>query len=426
MKKAPTPVLALYNQYKKRKNGLDPVLAYSMLEANFQVLIKFVSITFLLIAKDLNAKVFSEAANIVSSSSSLGGWVDAMRHVKSHLPFSKEDDPLIREYLNYFHAFKNHEDKDSLIGFGSCIDKVIQELARYGYKIDSVQTPSIINIFSKIVEVRNKCAHGNLNLNSYEELITHYDLLLQKFIYFLPIDQFTLYGTFNGRKWRMDSAHGQSEKKLSEHLFCIESKLLREGVTNDVPYMQYHKGSQAIYFLNDCVSESSQSSEFINYTTGEVYYWKVEVPKANAGNLEERDLRTRTVITEAHYELVKSICKSWSSLSLDKSSLDSLPTNGKMIYVFVATPEVAGEELFDMLYVGKSTNPRERFKSYLAILLGYDLTRPKISKMFEMHKRKIEFRYILLEGKSDLSNVESALFNLFDPPFNHIAPPTSE
>lgn len=419
----PTPIATSISTYNSHKDGLSGQQKYKALEATFQALIKFIVITFLLIAKDRDSEVYAKAALKVISSSSLGGWVEAMRFILNEIKFN--DKNPVQDYLQFFSQRKNHPEKQILLKCKEKIKKIVDVLIGQGYRLESFERPNILEVFLTIVEIRNKCAHGNIPVVPYEKMAQEYEELLKEIVYILPLDKFTLYGRLNNLKYCLKGITPKLENRISEAMFRVESELLKDGYANDIPFMQFHYDTQKVFFLNDKVNEKSPGSEFINYAEGTIQYWNVDTSSIKLGRILDEKEQKLSEISDNDYKIIADFVPKLRPLPLDKSSINLLPEDSNMIYTFSIEPKLNGTKSFDLLYVGQSTNPLSRFRNYLQIYNGYNEDREEISLMFKKYKNKIVFKYLLLESSKNISKIELAFYNVFNPPFNLIAPPNS-
>lgn len=87
----------------------------------------------------------------------------------------------------------------------------------------------------------------------------------------------------------------------------------------------------------------------------------------------------------------------------------------------VTTASVGGWVVDVVLYVGKTTNLRERLASYLRILKKYDDSRQEIRYMFDTYGSELRL-YFSTVDRSRIASVERAIYEVAMPEFNLLAP----
>ena len=421
LNKIPTPIEKTYKNYESIFNAIDECQRYNELERVYCSLIKHIAITFLILAKDHNNELYQDACNIIIRSSSLGSWVEVIDKICSELKDSTEE---IKKYKIFFCAFDNHEYigilKECNIFFGG-IKRIFKSK---GYSVDEIKKLNFRRMLKEIVYIRNKIAHGKLTLIEYGKIIDNYEPILKLWLYCIPFDSFKLYGAHADRRVSFVGYDPKLIRGECHGHFWVESDLLKNGHTTNLPFIQYIQDTKEIYYLNGDVKKNKNSVEHICYSSGDVKYFLVDIDNIELKDFQYCNPELSYKPLEKALNMIENIHGAkWVELNITESSISRLPETGFMVYMFYIETDVFRKELSDVLYVGQSTRPQDRFKHYLAISKGYDRTRDNIMKMFKRYSDRLKFKYCLLEKKQELNIVETAIYNIFSPPSNMISPP---
>lgn len=411
----PSFLLEAHDAYIRCSQLGDDYFKFKALESTFATLVKYLGTTFSVMALDKAPPVGAEAASLIFSSSSLGGWIDAIEKVcqkATHFETAQQS------HCKFFSQYKNHPDKSALKNIERELTTVTRLLNERGYRLDFPKSTSIVRALRYLVQFRNKLAHGALDIPFFVKAEPAYKHCLAMLLELVPFDMFEFWGhygnysvSFSGRPIYLD--------ERPKYTFWITSNLLSGGVASSVPFVQYQEEARSVFFLNDEASEDEPESQFIDYTSGKVIYRKIDFDWRTINRAEvvtqlqwHRYLEYRKILSNEMFE--------WVEVPISESSLNVL-SDQSAIYVFHIDLDILSDKMRHILYVGKTGDIRTRLRSYLRVQKGYDESRPAISRMFELYGDAVKFRYALTP-KESLALIERAVYEAVRPEFNLIAP----
>lgn len=392
-------------------------MRYRALESVYAATVKYVGTTFALIAADCDTDIKELAWSKIFESSSLGAWLDAVEAVCAN---SKSLPEPIRDYCNDHSDYKQHPARNRLEKLTNHINHVVEQLQRLGYRIDTPRSLSIRRALAYSVTIRNKCAHGALDSLFFKRIETQYAKALKLILQLLPFSKFRFWGTYGSNSLEFVESPPKHRPSSGTSHFWAESDLLSSGLTNDIPFLVYKDDSQTIYCLNDSVDLDNPLAEYIDYGSGNVLSWEVPIgtyrPRPRLGApIRPRDYATHLRILERQFD--------WKEIPLTTAVVDACSSDSG-VYMFTTTVTLGDRTTEVILYVGKTTNLRERMKSYLRIKKGYDDTRPELSYMFQVYGRAIELSFCPIPA-THIASVERAIYETTMPEYNIKSPPAN-
>lgn len=402
--------------YAGRRSSDDDFLKYRALELAYTITIKYVGTTFALIAADVSDELKHESWSSILSSSSLGGWLRAIECVCKG---SKSLPPNVRDFCDLYTLSKKHPQKGRLDRISQRLNEVISQLEGLGYQIQPLTSPNIRRILEVAVQIRNKCAHGVLEPPFFSQIEKSFHAALRDTLGLIPFSSFEFLGKYGSRAYRFVEVPTLVNRSRNAY-FWAESSLLKEGYSDDIPFINYIEGTQAIYFLNDVPDNGT--AEFIDYMTGQVRQYEVSFDwQKNFTKPEPRALRPRKY--RSHREMLEGCSSNWRRILISQEGIATATVDEAGVYVFTAQTKVASnKEIEVVLYVGKTTSLHSRLTHYIKIQKGYDTSRPELANMFEIYGHDVRLFFLPLPA-SQLSAVERAIYEVMMPEYNLVAPP---
>ena len=267
-----------------------------------------------------------------------------------------------------------------------------------------------------VTTVRNKCAHGAPDSRFFSRIEDDYHQALRLILRLIPFSLFSMWGAYGSYSIHFIDANPSYDSRPPKARFWMDSTLLSNGSTCDIPFFLYREGSRTVYALNDAVSADIPDTEFIDYASGSVIYREVHRAPATAPTVSRR-LRPQNY---SHHIPTVARGLEWEEIPLQLSSIHRY--EGLVgVYIFTTRLAIGTMTIELILYVGKTTNLKNRLRSYLGIKAGYDDTRPAISHMFRVYENGARFRFCRLPNER-IAEVERALYETTMPEFNMIAP----
>lgn len=412
----PAFVRTVFDEYLGQRELNDYYSKYRSLEAVYSAIIKYVGTTFALLAADHNDELKREVWEHVLNSSSLGGWVAATNVACQRLG-SQQISTEIRSYCSEYSEYKKHPQKDSLDDMARNLNLIVDELGHMGYQVERAKSLNLIRAMDMVVSLRNKVAHGAFGpiffLRVEKPLLKTLKLLMT----LAPFSKFVCWGRFAGSSYEFTEQPRARERPASRLPFWIESDLLQHAVS-PTPFLDYREESRRFYFLNSAVSADDPQAEYIDYASGSVMYR--EIMNWQPLRSARREIRPRNY---QRHSRVLSHGLNWRNVPLTSAGQQSCPQEIG-VYIFTTEVNLGDCKLEVILYVGKTTNLKERMASYLRILKKYDPSRPEIGNMFDIYGRNLRLHFAIVE-QSRIASVERAIYETTMPEFNILAPPAT-
>lgn len=280
-------------------------------------------------------------------------------------------------------------------------------------------SPSIRRILEVAVQIRNKCAHGVLEPPFFSQMEKPFHAALRDTLGLIPFSSFEFFGKYGSRAYRFVDVPSLVNRSRSAY-FWAESDLLKNGYSDDIPFVNYIEASQAVYFLNDVPDDGT--AEFIDYLTGQVRQYGVSFDwQRSFTKPESRALRPRKY--RLHSQILEECSSRWRRIPISQEGIATVTADEAGVYVFTAQAKLASnKETEVVLYVGKTKSLHTRLTHYLRIQKGYDTSRPELSNMFETYGHDVRLFFLPLSTEQ-LSAVERAIFEILMPEYNLVAPP---
>lgn len=412
----PTFVRSAYDQYRSKSQLPDYYARYKALESVYATTIKHVGTSFALIAADYDRDFRDAVWSEIFRSSSLGGWLAACDLVCSRSGDLSDD---VRDYCDDHNTYRKHPSRKKLDQIAVHFSVVVEELARHGYNVKQPKSLNLLRALEYAVVVRNCCAHGALDLHFFDRVEADLVKALKLILLLIPFSKFVFWGRFGGNAVRFVEWPPTLLPRSREDYFWVESSLLGTGFAANIPFLLYRQDSRTVYFLNDTVTAEAPTAQFIDYGSGRVLYRELSgdwlVPR-------RQPLRPTVFVRRPGYvNTLSRIGLNWREVSLATAKVDAaLDEVG--IYMFVAIVNIGGRAVELVLYVGKTTNLRDRLTSYLRIKKGYDSRRQSIVDMFNAYGDVAKFLFAPVPAEQ-LGKVERAIYEVTAPEFNEVAPP---
>jgi len=413
-----TPVHQAYKQYRECQSINDPFVRYRYLENTVSALVKLSSITALMIAKSFSNPVYLKATHEVFSSSSLGGWVNGLKSVACR---AKDFPTQQAEHLRSYTAIEPGAASELIGAIQAHFNCILEEFEKKGYKCEHLKKPNLLTLFEKVVFIRNKLAHGALDIPILHKIEDFYAKAIKILLLAPQLGNFEMFGKVGSY-----AKHFRGEPKLlvreaPDYLFWLESPLLKGGLLEVAPFLHYNCDTADIFFLNDSVTESGRSVEYILYRNGQIVYQPVTLD--GSGDPTSKSSSLSFSIYQQHKEYLATVANNWKRLGIKISALPSIEDGTPCVYVFQVPLKVLGNSNRHILYVGKTLELQTRLKSYIRIHKGYDDSRLEIVRMFESYGTDIELWYRKCAARSEIAKIERAIYESYRPEFNLIAPP---
>ena len=414
MYRLPTFVRATLDQYKVKRGLSDDYLRFGALQSVYATIVKYVGTTFALVAADHNPDLKDEVWGAIFDSTSLGGWIqaaDAVCRVSSKLPSD------VKAYCDIYSDYRKHESRDTLDKITDNLNTIVSKLAELGYRIDSGRSLSLIRALGYIITIRNKCAHGVPDPHFFSLIEEAFFSSLKLMLTIIPFSSFTFWGKYGSNSIEFVEHPPPHNRRSPYAHFWTESDLLSENRSENIPFLVYKADSRTIYCLNDKVDVDKPTSEFIDHSSGLVTYRDVHRDWPQTPS-------PRRLIRPRYYgRHINALSRdfNWRDIALTKASVEAC-SDDIGIYVFVARVSLGNLRVDVILYVGKTTNLKERLRSYVRIKRGYD-TRPGITHMFRVYGDEVKMLFSQLR-REDLAAVENAIYETTMPEYNFTKPPS--
>lgn len=411
----PTFVRTAFDEYVGQREIKDYYSKYRSLEGVFATIIKFVGMTFAVLVADKDEDAKQDVWGRILDSSGLGGWVEATNAACKALNRVGVED-AVRVYCSEYSDHGKHRQKEVLDDLAKHLSLVVNEINKMGYKMDVPRSLNLIRAMDLAVSIRNKIAHGALGPVFFNRVETPLLNALKRLMLLVPFSTFVCWGRYAGRAVEfVENPPAAKDRPTDPPLFWIESDLLSKP-SSDIPFLTYKEESRKFFFLNSAVSVDDPRGEYIDYTSGSVVYREVrrdweQVSKATRA-VRPRDYR--------RCKEILSLDLSWREIPLTTTGHQSC-SDEVGVYIFVTTANIGGCDVDLVLYVGKTTNLRERLASYLRILKKYDDSRQEIRYMFDTYGSDLRF-YFSTVNRSRIASVERAIYEIAMPEFNILAP----
>ena len=406
-----------FDTYSRSRALDDAYYKYRALESVSATLIKYVGTTFSLIGADQGKFLEEATSGRIFSSSSLGGWVSATDYVCAQ---SKQLPEQVKSYCSLFSDYRKHPEREILDKLAVSVNRIQALLEERGYRTEEARSLNLCRAMNYLVEFRNKCAHGSLDVPFFASAEPHLFQALQILLSMIPFDVFTLWGRYGNYTVRLRGRPEYIKRRRDAH-FWIESQLLEQGFTEKIPFLVYRAEDTRIYCLNDAVRDRGTECEFIDYGTGKVVYREVDYDSMETSSTgDDRILGLQPTKFREHAETLGKKLR-WREVPVTQSAIE---TQGEEsgVYLFIASVKVYGRRLDSVLYVGQTRSLKERLRHYVRTKKGYDVTRQEISRMFDKYGPHLKFIFAGTELK-ELDKTERSLFEVLRPEFNQKSPP---
>ena len=379
----------------------------------YSTVIKYIGTTFALLAADHLPSLKDDAWSLIFDSSSLGGWIDITKLVCKQTPHLPSP---VQDYCATLNVYKQHPSKDTLDLISQHLNTIAEEFQQLGYRTQYLKSPSLIRTMEFITTVRNKCAHGAPDSLFFSRIEHAYHQALRLILRLIPFSLFSMWGAYGSYSIHFIDSNPSYDRRKPKARFWMDSALLTSGSTCDIPFFLYREGSRTVYCLNDRVSADVPDTEFIDYASGSVIYREVHRAPAAAQTVSRR-LRPQN-----YSHQLASIARGleWEDIPFQLSSIHQ-HEGAVGVYIFTTSVKLGPMTIDMVLYVGKTTNLKDRLRSYLGIKAGYDDARPAISHMFRVYGDGARFRFCRLPTER-IAEVERAIYETTMPEFNMIAP----
>ena len=411
----PTFLRRSIETYKGLRTSEDDYLKYRSLETTYTIAIKYIGTTFALIAADISDEAKQEAWSSILSSSSLGGWLTAVECVCKR---SKSLSPDLRAFCDHYSLSRKHPEIERLSRIANRLNQIIAQLNELGYQLQPVNSPNVRRLLEVATQIRNKCAHGVLQPPFFASIDAPLYGALRDTLSLIPFDRFVLWGKWGSRAYQFVEVP-KLRTKTRDSFFWVESDLLQNGYADDLPFLSYIEGTQAIYFLNDV--PRGGTAEFIDYQSGQVRHYDVsfELERTHT-KAEPRPIRPRNYRTRV--DVLREIQSAWRRIVFSKDGVDTTTDDEVGVYVFSTHLRLSPKKnLETILYVGRTTSLHTRLKHYLRIQRGFLRSRPELSYMFETYGEDIRLFFVALPA-NDIAAVERAIYELTMPEYNLVTP----
>ena len=406
-----------FDHYVRCRDIDDCYYKFKALESVCASTIKYAGTTFALIANDQTADLGFETYGKIFQSSSLGGWLSAIDVVCRQ---SRNLPPEIESYCNTYNDYTGHPSRATLDEIAGHLGVVFEALRTQGYRTKEPQSLNLIRALGYIVEIRNKCAHGALDIQFFATIEQEFLKALQSILFLIPFSKFVFWGRIGSYPVRYID-RPEYRKQGRDLSFWVESPLLSEGFSENIPCLVHSEDSRSLYCLNDAADEDDPVAEYVDYGSGHVIYRRVEFswPLAHAPRVAGR--AARPIDIAEHTQVLNRGDLSWREIQLTTAAIEA-SADESGIYVFVTECVVLDRKIEVVLYVGKTESLRNRLRSYLRVKKGYDDSRPEISRMFDVYG---ETAKMMFAGASvdEIAGLERAVYEVTMPEFNLIAPP---
>ncbi len=334
---------------------------------------------------------------------------------------SKQFPDPVKEYCALFSDYRRHPEKDSLDRLSISLNRISLLLKDRGYRTDEAKSLNLCRAMNHLVVIRNKCAHGSLDVPFFSVAEAHLFQALQVLLQVIPFDVFTLWGQYGNYSVRLRGRPEYMQRRPDSH-FWLESELLRDGLTERIPFLLYRSQDTRIYCLNDAVRGDGGECEFIDYGTGNVVYREVGYDTKGSSTGDNRLLGLQPAKLLEHQEGLKRNLK-WREVPITQSAIESQSEEAG-VYLFTACARIYGRAVDTVLYVGQTRSMKERLRHYVRTKKGYDLTRPEIARMFGEFGSHLRL-YFASVKPSELDVVEKSIYEVLRPRFNQKSPPNS-
>lgn len=414
----PTFVHRTLEQYRAKRDGMDLAVRYKSLEAAWSATIKYVGVVAAATASVYAPRRAGAVRDAILNTSSLGGWLSAMELLCA---VSKPLPEHVREYLGHFNDYKKHPDKSALDRLGDTFNGALEALQRVGYRVERVQSPSLIRLLDQFVVIRNKHAHGHLSPVVLQRLEKPLFEALKGSLRLFPFGQAKFaapYGVaaceFVGLAPKMTSRPAKLEE------LWLEGSLFERHAVPAAPFAVFHGDSERVFLLNTSVERSGSPVEYIDHATGSIMYW--EVPERFVNGEPHRRLRRPSPKEVAKARrLIENLVPSWEELDICKDSLARVKGRSG-VYCFLSDARLGsiGSDAA-ILYVGSSrVDMSSRLREYLRHREGYDSTRREVAQMFKAYE-DIRLHFASTDPE-DAIKLEQAIYTLTQPAYNLVAP----
>ena len=411
----PTFVRTAFDEYVGQREIKDYYSKYRSLECVYATIIKFTGLTFAILVADHDEDAKQDVWRRILESSSLGGWVDATNAACRALNRAGVDD-AVRAYCREYSDYGKHQQKDLLDDLAKHLNLVVNEINRMGYKMAVPKSLNLIRALDLAVSIRNKIAHGALGPVFFSRVEVPLVDALKRLMALVPFSKFVCWGRYAGRAVEfVENPPASKNHPVDPPLFWIESELLSQPCS-DIPFLTYREESRKFFFLNSAIGFDDPKGEYIDYASGSVVYREVRRDWEQVS----RDARA---VRPRNYRACKEVLAhdlSWREIPLTNTGHQSC-SDEVGVYMFVTTANVGGWNVEVVLYVGRTTNLRERLASYLRILKKYDDSRQEIRYMFDTYGGELKL-YFSTVDRSRIASVERAIYEVAMPEFNILAP----
>ena len=414
----PTFIRTALENYISLRGGIDDVyLRYKALENVYAVTIKYVGTTFALIAADVSSDLRDEAWRQIFSSSSLGGWLDA---VDSVCKVQKQLPPNIAQFCLEYSDYSKHAERQNLDRIYDNFLAISKELQVYGYRFDVQKKMNVRRALGLAIGVRNKFAHGSLQPPFFHRIETDLFLALKRTLSVIPFPRFVFWGTYGRNAYEFIERDPKLKRRKHDCYFWVQSDLLKEKFTELIPFLSYREDSKSIYFLNSKPDEKASTAEYVDYESGQVRYIDVD-----ANWMEDYRIASSATRPKGYTHRMNVLTGhqlAWRKLLLTRDGINLATNDESGVYMFVTDVNLGGKPIEVVLYVGKTEDLKGRLESYLRIKGGYDSSRPEISRMFEVYEARLSILFAPLPEAS-IASVERAIFETTMPEYNLNTPP---
>ena len=411
----PTFVRKIFEEYMIQQDISDYYSKYRLLEAAYATIVKYAGMTFALLAADHDDDLKQDVWGHILDSASLGGWVAAINAACQRLS-GPQTQCEVRAYCNDYSAYGRHPQKGVLDEMADNLNSIVTKLDERGYVVEHTRSLNLIRVMELIVVLRNKVAHGAFTPIFFEQIEQPLLKTLKLLMTLVPFSKFVCWGRYAGRSMEFVERPTAKGHPSHEQLFWIESDLLSCPMSGE-PFLIYREDARMFFFLNSAVSTDDPQGEYVDYVSGHVKYREVTRDWERVRRTA-REVRPRNY--QRHFQAL-STKLAWREIPLTTPGQQSC-SNEVGVYVFTTEVSLGGYPLDVVLYVGKTTNLRERVASYLRIFKKYDAKRSEISYMFDTYGRNLKLNFAAAD-KRRIASLERAIYEVTMPEYNILAPP---
>jgi hypothetical protein len=415
--RVPTFILRPLRKYKSIKSTNNVGGQFDFLQDTAEVLTKYLAVASLSILSKYDIDLFKELSRKIFISSSVGPWINAIEESSKALKDIKQTS----KYGSFYLEYDKHDKKQKLKEIDVLLSEVLDVFKSIGIKTNLSKSYSIIDFLKKFLFIRNKDAHIRPSDIKLAKLIDPFYKAIQDLLMLIDFDYFVFNARYISHYCELvdENPIGRDYTGEDKLFFWASSPFLNDKMQN-FQLVHFCHDSQEVYFLNDQVNKK-QEADYICYYDKTVIHAKLNIDWL----IEEKEVNRDVKINLDEYIKNKKLLNAegfeWVGVDFTTQQYELLPRKGAIYYFYIEL-NIFNVHFEHLLYIGRTEDLKERFRTYLLNAKNYDDSRKEILKMFHQYNDNVKFKFCYVSSSARREDLEELIYRVFDPEINLIKP----